>query len=357
MSTLLFPSGLKGLDIEVDRTSQFSTLIQTGASGKEQRATFWTSPRWTYEWTLNFVRQAGFSAKTLSDELLQLASFFNTMRGAWDSFYFIDPVNGTPSACPFGIGNNSQTIFQLADNEGFSASNVQGIPTLFRSDWQGLQLLYSSARTNLLSYSQDLTNAAWTKGTGVTVTGNVVAAPDGTMTADRIAYAGSGSAGETLATQSFGAGGPAIYSHQVWMRADSPCTVLLGYSGAVCTLTTTWRAYTFSAYSPATLQLAIALPAGVNTLPNIYAWGAQCEQASVVASYIPTASGGASLTDYTLNATTGAVTMGQAPANGAAISWTGQFARVCRFVDDSMTFKRFMQLAWDGGTVKVITLK
>jgi uncharacterized protein (TIGR02217 family) len=199
MSTLLFPSGLKGLDIEVDRVSMFSTLIQTGASGTEQRATFWTRPRWSYEWTLNFVRQSGFSAKTLSDELLQLASFFNTMRGKWDSFYFIDPVNGSPTACPFGTGTGAQTVFQLVDNEGYSAGIIQSA---------------------------------------------------------------------------------AIYVNGV-----------LQTSGV---------------------------------------------------SY---------------NATTGVVTFTTAPANGLPITWTGQFARICRFDDDTMTFKRFMQLAWDGGTVKVITLK
>jgi uncharacterized protein (TIGR02217 family) len=202
MSALLFPSGLKGLDIEVTRSSQFATLVQTGASGKEQRATFWTAPRWTYEWTLNFVRQAGFSAKTLTDELQQLAAFFNTMRGAWDSFYFVDPVNGKPSACPFGTGTGAQTVFQLLDNEGFSAVNIQGAPSIY-------------------------------------------------------------------------------------------------VAGVLKTLTT----------------------------------------------------------DYTLNATTGVVTFTAAPATSAAITWTGQFARVCRFVEDTMDFKRFMQLAWDGGTVKVQTLK
>jgi hypothetical protein len=51
------------------------------------------------------------------------------------------------------------------------------------------------------------------------------------------------------------------------------------------------------------------------------------------------------------------VTFSTAPASGAALTWTGQFARICRFVEDTIDFKRFMQLAWDGGTVKVITLK
>ncbi len=202
MSTALFPSNLKGFDIEVTRSSQYSTLIQTGASGKELRASFWTVPRWTYELTLNFVRQSGFSVKTLNDELQQLASFFNTVRGAWDSFLYVDPVNGNPSGLQFGTGTGAATAFQLIDNEGFMATNIQGSPSIY------------------------------------------------------------------------------------------------------------------------------------------------------VAGVLKTSG-----TNYTLNASTGVVTFTAAPANGAALTWSGQFARMCRFVDDNLDFKRFVNLAWDGGTVKVQTLK
>lgn len=100
MSSLSFPT-LKGFDIEVQRTTTYSTLIQSGASGKELRASFTSTPRYAYELKLNFVRQSGFSAKTLVDELNQLHSFFDTMKGAWDSFNFTDPVDGTVRACRF----------------------------------------------------------------------------------------------------------------------------------------------------------------------------------------------------------------------------------------------------------------
>jgi len=46
-------------------------------------------------------------------------------------------------------------------------------------------VLVEEARTNLLTYSSDFNNAAWGK-TTATVTGNTVAAPDGTTTADRL---------------------------------------------------------------------------------------------------------------------------------------------------------------------------
>jgi uncharacterized protein (TIGR02217 family) len=202
MNSLLFPSALKGLDIEITRTSQFATQIQTGASGKEQRASFWTSPRWTYELKLNFVRQSGFSAKTMSDELQQLVTFFNTAQGSLNSFVFVDPVNGNPSGVSFGTGNGSLNAFQLLDNEGYPAGYIQGTPSIY-------------------------------------------------------------------------------------------------VNGVLKTLTT----------------------------------------------------------DYTINSTTGLVTFVTAPANTAALTWTGQFARIVRFDDDAMDFKRFVNLAWDGGTIKLRSIK
>jgi uncharacterized protein (TIGR02217 family) len=198
----LFPTSLRGIDIDISRDTVFSTLVQTAASGKEQRGTFWTTPRWLYEMTVNFVRQSGFSVKTLVDELQQLASFFNTAQGSLNSFLMVDPVNGNPSGVSFGTGNGSATTFQLLDNEGYPAGYIQGAPSIY-------------------------------------------------------------------------------------------------VAGVLQTVTT----------------------------------------------------------NYTINATTGLVTFVTAPANAAALTWTGQFARVCRFEDDTITFKRFVNLAWDGGTIKVRSLK
>jgi uncharacterized protein (TIGR02217 family) len=202
VSTALFPSTLKGFDIEVERETLFSTLVQTAASGKELRARFWSTPRFLYTLNLNFVRQSGFSAKTLTDELAQLATFFNQVYGRWDSFLYVDPVNGTPSGCYFATGDGTTNPFQLTDNEGWTAANLQGTPSIYVN--------------------------------GVLKTGGV---------------------------------------------------------------------------------------------------------------------------DYSVNVTTGVVTFTAAPANATTLTWSGQFARPCRFDDDSLNFKRFVNLAWEGGAIKIRSLK
>lgn len=47
-------------------------------------------------------------------------------------------------------------------------------------------------------------------------------------------------------------------------------------------------------------------------------------------------------TDYTISAT-GVVTFVAAPANGAALTWTGAFYYRCRFLSDTLAPKQFMQ--------------
>jgi len=54
-------------------------------------------------------------------------------------------------------------------------------PSFYRTDWQGTQQLYSTARTNQQIFS-DFGNASWTKA-GTTCTANAGIAPDGTNTA------------------------------------------------------------------------------------------------------------------------------------------------------------------------------
>lgn len=54
--------------------------------------------------------------------------------------------------------------------------------------WPKMKAIYPFAtdNRNLLGYTEDFTNATWTKGPNVTITGNTVLAPNGTLTADSI---------------------------------------------------------------------------------------------------------------------------------------------------------------------------
>jgi hypothetical protein len=79
-------------------------------------------------------------------------------------------------------------------------------------------LLIEEARTNLLTYSEQFDNAAWTKG-GSTVTANATASPDGTTNADKLAEdATTGTHGTTSAVVSKSAVAT-TYTYTIYVKA------------------------------------------------------------------------------------------------------------------------------------------
>jgi uncharacterized protein (TIGR02217 family) len=61
-------------------------------------------------------------------------------------------------------------------------------------------------------------------------------------------------------------------------------------------------------------------------------------------------------THYTINST-GLVTFVTAPANGAALAWTGSFYWRCRFHEDEFSVEKFAQKLWEAGKVEFISVK
>lgn len=53
----------------------------------------------------------------------------------------------------------------------------------------------------------------------------------------------------------------------------------------------------------------------------------------------------------------GKVTFVTAPANGAALTWTGSYYRRVRFMRDEADFEKFLQDLWSSKKVELITLK
>lgn len=121
MSNSVFPSTLPGIDIKVSRRAIYSTKIQTARSGKELRASWWATPRYAYTLTLNFVRQAGFSSVTPSDEAATLVAFFETHRGAWDSFLFDDPYDAVQRRVRF---NGDELELERLANKAWDGKTI-----------------------------------------------------------------------------------------------------------------------------------------------------------------------------------------------------------------------------------------
>jgi uncharacterized protein (TIGR02217 family) len=124
MSTQLFPA-LAGLGWSVKRRPLWSTRKQEAISGKRTHLADWSFPRWSWELSFEFLRQAGANQQTASfagasyGEFAVLAGFFNARQGMFDSFLFQDSDDNTaPADQAIGIGDNTTTTFQLARTFG-----------------------------------------------------------------------------------------------------------------------------------------------------------------------------------------------------------------------------------------------
>jgi hypothetical protein len=280
------------------------------------------------------------------------------MRGACDSFYFIDPVNGNPVAVSFGTGTGAQASFPLVDNEGFPVGIIQSA-AIYKNDWQGCQLLSPNPRTNYLGGSYNSVPQQMGPPTNLTITSGISDPAGGSNAFTLTATAANAN------VQGYGGGvPPGNYCSSVWLRrrTGSGAVLISGPTVAnapvAVNITSSWQRFYLSGPYNSTYNVAcLGIYLAVSGDQADVAFG-QVEPGTTPTSYIPTLTAlPTTVTDYALNSTTGIVTFSTAPASGAALTWTGQFARICRFVEDTIDFKRFMQLAWDGGTVKVITLK
>ena len=160
--------------------------------------------------------------------------------------------------------------------------------------------------TNMLTYSEDFSNAAWSKLSGGTgsvpvITSNNVISPDGTQNGTKIVFdAGSGTTGsdqslitDTITFPDNTEGTVSVYlkgqngGEQILLRGLTASTYTL------VTLTTEWQRFSTTENSGTSgdiiefgIRQSVSGHGVINANPTIYAWGAQIEEQTQATAYI-----------------------------------------------------------------------
>ena len=159
-------------------------------------------------------------------------------------------------------------------------------------------LLIEGALNQLANYTQDFSNAYWTKSASITPTYNAYTSPDGTLNASRfVAPVQYDSISRTIGSLTIGS----AYTLSVWVRlvsGNATLTLYIDEGGAAnsqvnFTATSTWQR----------IQLTRIITTGTATIifqnrqtssSTFELFGAQFENRSFASSYIPAASTGSS---------------------------------------------------------------
>ena len=111
MMSPLYPS-LPGLSWGIVKTPIWSTGIQTAASGRELRTSYYATPIYEFKLPYEFLRSRR------QHELQTLLGFINLRQGSFGSFYYEDPSDSAAINEQFAIGDGVTTTFQLTRSVG-----------------------------------------------------------------------------------------------------------------------------------------------------------------------------------------------------------------------------------------------
>ena len=305
---------VSGVTDPAGTTTAFS-FTATGVATLYQTLTTTATP-----YTLSFYiqRVTGTGAVNLTLDGTTLTA--QTITGSWARY----SVTATPTAASHTIGiqlaviTDSVNIFssQLENRSSMTAANITTtaaitnyIPVLMTAPagvarfdcdpitGKSLGLLIEESRTNLLGYSSDFSNAAWTKFTS-TITADTIIAPDGTLTGDTFTttviahalYEAITVTASTVYTFSWYAKLSTLTpKYCVYNQTGSADIIAPSLYPTGTSVGNGWFRYSATFTTPVGCVTARIYPLrDSGTTGDIYIWGAQLEAGSFATSYIPT---------------------------------------------------------------------
>jgi len=240
----------------------------------------------------------------------------------------------TVAGMGFGNGDGAAKTFSLLVS-GVAVLTVIGTPTLYKTDWQGTQKLFSTPRTNLILGSSKFDAAPWSSALVTIAQG--VSDPAGGMTAATITCTGT-PLGGSIANYITGVVAGSPYVNSIWIRRRTGSGVVTLSTPDLVTptvvpLTSSWKC--FSAIStPLVTSIAQCwLEISLSTLGDqIDVAFAQIELNTLPGtpgptSYIETVFHvqplfGVTVTDYSFSGIQ--AVFPTAPAIGSSLSWDGK---------------------------------
>ena len=162
--------------------------------------------------------------------------------------------------------------------------------------------LFEPASINLITYSEDLSDASWKKqnGGGTTfipsVTANYGISPDGTQNASRVIFdlnGGTTSSDFSQLQNNITATVGNNYTSSVYMKSNDSNSYNVTFvdvngSANIVSVTPQWQRFSISAVlSAANMRIRTRGSENSSDVTDVLIWGAQVEQQSYTTSYIP----------------------------------------------------------------------